>query len=146
MRNTVSTGRSAASGGWRVLVLLALLALLHAALSTDSPELPMPDAGGCPPRTAPPAVSVPAERPCLPAGPVLASTEGGGHHPGSGVRRKCDASACHLRHQVPTGAGGKALGDSLLEETITASGSASSTAVVTAAAPASPQRVAILRC
>ncbi|MGY5128650.1 hypothetical protein [Streptomyces nigrescens] len=146
MRNTVSTGRSAASGGWRVLVLLVLLALLHAALSTGSPEVPMPDAGSCPPRTAAPAVSVPAERPCIPAGPVLASTEGGGKHPGSGARRKCDASGCHLRHQVPTGAGGKALGDSDLEETIAASGSASSTAVVTAAAPASPKRVAILRC
>ncbi|QIK10423.1 hypothetical protein G7Z12_34545 [Streptomyces sp. ID38640] len=146
MRNTVSTGRSAASGGWRVLVLLVLLTLLHAALSTGSSEVLMPGAGGCPPRTATPAVSVPAERPCIPAGPVLASTEGGGKHPGSGVRRKCDASGCHLRHQVPTGAGGKALGDSLPEETITASGSASATTVVTAAAPASPKRVAILRC
>ncbi|AZS70151.1 hypothetical protein DDE74_03635 [Streptomyces lydicus] len=146
MRNTVSTGRSAASGGWRVLVLLVLLTLLHAALSTGSSEVLMPGAGGCPPRTAAPAVSVPAERPCIPAGPVLASTESGGKHPGSGVRRKCDASGCHLRHQVPTGASGKALGDSLPEETIAASGSASATTVVTAAAPASPKRVAILRC
>lgn len=144
MRHTVSTGRSAATGG-RVLVLLALLALLHAALSTGCPEVLMTDAG-CRVQSGPPAVTVPAERPCLPAGTVLASTEGGGKHPGSGVRRKCDASACHLRHQIPTGAGGKALGDSLVEETISAPENASVTAVVTAAAPASPKRVAILRC
>lgn len=145
MRDTVSTGRFAATGGRRVLVLLALLALLHAALTTGSPEVLMTEAG-CRLQHGPPAVAAPAGRPCLPAGPVLASTEGAGKHPGSGVRRKCDASACHLRHQIPTGGGGKALGDSLVEETIGASESASTTAVVTTAAPASPKRVAILRC
>ncbi|MFF3543956.1 hypothetical protein [Streptomyces platensis] len=145
MRSTVSTGRSAATGGRRLLVLLALLALLHAALTTGCPEALTTDAG-CRVRSGPPAVTVPAERPCLPAGPVLASTEGGGKHPGSGVRHKCDASACHLRHQIPTGAGGKALGDSLAEETIGAPENASATTVVTAAAPASPKRLAILRC
>ncbi|QIY53910.1 hypothetical protein HEP86_04635 [Streptomyces sp. RPA4-5] len=145
MRHTVSTGRSAATGGRRVLVLLALLALLHAALTTGCPEALLTEAG-CRLQSGPPAVTVPAGRPCLPAGPVLASTEGDGKHPGSGVRHKCDASACHLRHQIPTGAGGKALGDALVEETIGASENASATAVVTAAAPASPKRVAILRC
>ncbi|MFI5520941.1 hypothetical protein [Streptomyces platensis] len=144
MRSTVSTGRSAATGGRRVLMLFALLALLHAALTTGCPEVLMTEAGCV--QSGPPAVTVPAERPCLPAGPVLASTEGDGKHPGSGVRRKCGASACHLRHQVPTGAGGKALGDALVEETIGAPENASATAVVTAAAPASPKRVAILRC
>ncbi|MFE6740380.1 hypothetical protein [Streptomyces tubercidicus] len=146
MRNTVSSGRTAASGGWRMLMLLVLLALLHASLSSGCCEELMTEAGGCPPRSGAPAVSVPAERPCIPAGPVLASTEDGGKHPGSGVRRKCDASACHLRHQIPTGAGGKVLGDSLLEQAIGAAGSAAATAVVTAAVPASPKRVAILRC
>ncbi|MFE1172916.1 hypothetical protein [Streptomyces sp. NPDC058773] len=146
MRHTAGTGRSAASGGRRVLMLLVLLALLHAALSIGCCEAVAPDAVGCPPRSGAPAVSAQAERPCIPAGQVLASTEGDGKHPGSGVRRKCDGTACHLRHQVPTGAGGKALGDSLPEETRTTSGSASSTAVVTAAVPASPKCVAVLRC
>ncbi|MEU8684436.1 hypothetical protein [Streptomyces sp. NPDC048611] len=146
MRDTVSTGRSAASGGWRVLMLLVLLALLHAALSTGCCEAPLPGAGDCAPRTGTLAASTPAERLCIPPAPVLASTEGDGKHPGSGVRRKCDATACHLRPHVPTGAGGKALGDSLLEETLTASGSTSVAAVVTAALPASPKRVTVLRC
>ncbi|MFC9236613.1 hypothetical protein ACFTZK_09190 [Streptomyces decoyicus] len=146
MRNTVSTGRAAATGGWRVLVFVALLALLHAALTPSTPHDPAPDAHGCPLRADAPAVPGPAAGPCLPAGPVLASTGGGGKHPGSGVRRLCDASACHLRHQVPTGSGGKALGDSPVEQTITASEDVSSGAAVTTAAPASPPRVAVLRC
>ncbi|MEJ8654074.1 hypothetical protein WKI65_40060 [Streptomyces sp. MS1.AVA.3] len=144
MRNTVSTGRTAATGGWRVLVFVALLALLHAALTPSSPHDPA--AHGCPPPADAPAVPGPAAEPCLPTGPVLASTGGGGKHPGSGIRRLCDASACHLRHQVPTGSGGKALGDAPVEQTITASKDVPSGAAVTTAAPASPPRVAVLRC
>ncbi|WP_327701294.1 hypothetical protein [Streptomyces decoyicus] len=146
MRNTVSTGRAAATDGWRVLVFVALLALLHAALTPTTSHGLAPDAHGCPPRADAPAVPGPAAEPCLSAGPAPASAGGGGKHPGSGVRRLCDASACHLRHQVPTGSGGKALGDSPVEQTVTASKDVSSAAAVTTAAPASPPRVAVLRC
>ncbi|MFF8789782.1 hypothetical protein [Streptomyces sp. NPDC015125] len=145
MRDTVGTGRSAATGGWRVLVFVALLALLHAPLTTGCSHGPAPDAHGCPPHADAPAVPGPAVRTCVMAGPLPAST-GGGKHPGSGVRRLCDATACHLRHQVPTGGGGKSFGDSPVAQTLTASKDASSGAAVTAAAPASPPRAAILRC
>lgn len=150
MRDTVGTGRCAATGGWRVLLFVALLALLHAALTTGCSHGPASDAHGCPPHAGAPAVPAPAVpgpavRTCVTAGPLPAST-GGGKHPGSGVRRLCDASACHLRHQVPTGAGGKALGDSPVAQTLTASKDAASGAAVTAAGPASPPRVSVLRC
>ncbi|MGW7577055.1 hypothetical protein [Streptomyces sp. NPDC054765] len=146
MRDTVGTGRCAATGGWRVLVCVALLALLHAALCIGSPHEPGPAAPGCPPHADAPAVPGPAARPCLSAGPVAAATADGGKHPGSGFRRLCEGSACHLRHQVPTGSGGKALGDSSAGQTVTASKDASSGAAAAAAAPASPPRVAVLRC
>lgn len=145
MRDTVGTGRFAATGGWRVLVCVALLALLHTALTTGCSHGPASDAHGCPPHAGAPAVPGAAERTCVTAGPLSAAT-GGGKHPGSGVRRLCDASACHLRHQVPTGAGGKALGDSPVAQLLTASKDASSGAAVTAAAPASPPRALVLRC
>jgi hypothetical protein len=145
MRDTVGTGRSAATGGRRVLMFVALLALLHAALTTGCSHGPAPDARGCPPPAHAPAVSDSAARPCVMAGPVPAST-GGGKHPGSGIRRLGDASACHLRHQGPTGSVGKALGDSPDEQTLTASKNAASGAAITAAAPASPPRVTVLRC
>ncbi|GES30011.1 hypothetical protein San01_24980 [Streptomyces angustmyceticus] len=145
MRDTVGTGASAAAGRRRVLMFVVLLALLHAALTTGCSHAPDPGAHGCPPRAAAPALSDPAARPCVTAGPVPAST-GGGKHPGSGVRRLCDASACHLRHQVPTGSGGKALGDSPAAQPLTASRDLPPGAAVQAAAPASPPRVAVLRC
>ncbi len=136
MRNTVSTGRAAASGGWRVLVLLALLALLHAALTPSSPitRPPMPTAAR-PGPTLPPYRARP-RGPASPRGRCWRRPEAAESTPGSGVRRLCDASACHLRHQVPTGSGGKALGNSPVEQTLTTSKDVSSAAAVTAAAPA----------
>ncbi|MFJ9470713.1 hypothetical protein [Streptomyces caniferus] len=145
MRDTVGTGGPAARSRRRVLMFVVLLALLHAALTTGCSHGPVPDSHGCPPHTGAPVVSGPAARPCVTAGPVPAST-GGGKHPGSGIRRLCDASACHLRPQVPTGSGGKALGDSPVAQAPTASRVTSAGAAVTAAAPASPPRVAVLRC
>ncbi|UKY48307.1 hypothetical protein [Streptomyces inhibens] len=147
MRYTVSSGRSAAAGGLRLLVFVALLALLHTALTTDSSQVPIPEGDGCRlTRASAPAVYGPAGKACVAAGPVLTSTGGGTKHPGSGVRRKCEASACHLRHQVPTGSSGKALGDPPVEETITASADVPSGAVVTTAAAKSPKRTVVLRC
>ncbi|MEU9119898.1 hypothetical protein AB0C96_08550 [Streptomyces sp. NPDC048506] len=145
MRDTVSTGRSAATGGRRALLLLALLALLHAVLSTDSSDLPTPVAGRCLGHAAP-AVSGPPERPCTSAVPVLTSSEGGGRHPGSGVRRRCEASACHLRHHVPTGAGGKAVSEAAAAEAVAAPGHSAAWTVVRAAAAASAPLVTVLRC
>ncbi|MGX1850144.1 hypothetical protein OIU91_37615 [Streptomyces sp. NBC_01456] len=146
MRDSVSTGRPAARDGRRMLLLLALLALLFAALTPCCVHGPALDPTGCPLRAGSPAASTPAEGPCLPAGPVLASNEGGGKHPGSGVRRLCDATVCHLRPHLPTGAGGKTLGGSPVTAISPAPGGGSSAAVMTAAAPAAPKRAAVLRC
>ncbi|MGX1974846.1 hypothetical protein [Streptomyces kronopolitis] len=145
MRDGVSTDRPAARGGRRVPLLLALLALLFATLTPCWAHGPALDPAGCPLRPASPAAA-PAEGPCLPAGPVLASDGDGGRHPGSGVRRLCDATVCHARPHLPTGPGGKTLGDSPVTEIGPAPGGTSFSAVLTAAAPAAPKRVAVLRC
>lgn len=146
MRDGVSTDRPAARDGGRVPLLLALLALLFAALTPCCVHGPALDPTGCPLRPAAPAALAPAEGPCLPAGPVLASDEDGGRHPGSGVRRLCDATVCHPRPHLPTGPGGKTLGDSPVTEIDPAPGGASFAAVPTAAVPAAPKRAAVLRC
>lgn len=146
MRDSVSTGRPAARDGRRMLLLLALLALLFAALTPCCVHGPALDPTGCPLRAGSPTASTPAEGPCLPAGPVLASNEGGAKHPGNGVRRLCDATVCHPRPHLPTGAGGKTLGDSPVTAISPAPGGGSSAAVMTAAAPAAPKRAAVLRC
>ncbi|WP_433854685.1 hypothetical protein [Streptomyces kronopolitis] len=145
MRDSVSTGRPVARGGRRVPLLLALLALLFAALTPCCVHGPALDPTGCPLRPASPAAA-PAEGPCLPSGPVLASDENGGRHPGGGVRRLCDATVCHPRPHPPTGPGGKTLGDSPVAEVGPAPGGTSFAAVRTAAAPAAPKRAAVLRC
>ncbi|MFI1302927.1 hypothetical protein [Streptomyces sioyaensis] len=146
MRDSVSTGRPAACDRRRMLLFLALLALLFATLTPCCVHAPTLDPTGCPPRSGAPAAAAPAEGPCLPAGPVLASNDGAGKHPGSGVRRLCDATLCHPRPHLPTGAGGKTLGDSPATEISPAPGDASSAVVMTAAAPAAPKRADVLRC
>ncbi|GAB7035237.1 hypothetical protein AB0G35_05990 [Streptomyces sp. NPDC021749] len=148
MRDTVSTGRSAATRGRRLLLLLALLALLHAAFAPDSPEASPPGAGSraCAPRVAVPAASMPDERPCAAEAPVLASADGDPRHPGSGVRHRYAGSVCHLRHHVPTGAAGKALGASPVAAARTAAGVPVSGAAHTSSAAAPPGRVTVLRC
>ncbi|MFI9075759.1 hypothetical protein ACIGW8_04500 [Streptomyces sioyaensis] len=146
MRDSVSTGCPAARDGRRMLLFLALLALLFATLTPCCVPAPALDPTGCPPRSGAPAAAAPAEGPCLPAGPVLASNDGAAKHPGSGVRRLCEATLCHLRPHLPTGAGGKTLGDSPVTEIGPAPGDASSAVVMAAAAPAAPKRAAVLRC
>lgn len=146
MRDTVSTGRSSATGGRRMLVFLALLALLYAALTTDPSDTPAPVAGRCVTPAGAPAVSGPPEHPCASAAPVLLSPESGGQRPGSGVRRMCEASACHLRHHVPTGAGGKAIRDLAATEAAAAPGRSPFWALITAPAAESPSRATVLRC
>ncbi|MGW1376017.1 hypothetical protein ACWD6P_17310 [Streptomyces sp. NPDC002446] len=146
MRDTVSTGRSAATGGWRVLLFLALLALLHAALTTGASDAAALETHGCLTRAGASLVPGPAERPCVAAAPVLASNGDGDKRPGSGFRRMCEASVCHLRHPVPTGPGGKAIRESAVTESVGAPSDASSWAVITAAAAPSPTRVTVLRC
>jgi len=143
MRDSVSTGRPAARDGRRMLLFLALLGLLFATLTPCCAHAPALDPTGCPLRSGAPAA---AEGPCLPAGPVLASNDGAAKHPGGGVRRLCEATLCHLRPHLPTGAGGKTLGDSPVTEIGPVPGDASSAAVMTAAAPAAPKRAAVLRC
>ncbi|BDM69123.1 hypothetical protein HEK616_26100 [Streptomyces nigrescens] len=145
MRDTVSTGRSAATQGRRVLLLLALLALLHAAFAPGSPEAPA-GARACAPRATAPVASAPAVRPCAVGAPVLASGDGDPRHPGSGVRHRCEGSVCHLRHHVPTGAAGKALGASPVAAARTAGGVPASGAVHTSSAAAPAGRVTVLRC
>ncbi|TJZ56011.1 hypothetical protein FCH28_12175 [Streptomyces piniterrae] len=166
MRYTVSTRRSAAAGGFCVLLLLALLALLHTGIATDSSLGPDCDRSTCPTHAGAPAASAPAvsvrapsvraasvpavsaapRRPCAGTDPELTSTGSTKKHPGSGARRIAHASACHLRHHVPTGAGGKAIGDSPAEHTIAAPGDARHWAVVTAPAAEPAQRTVVLRC
>ncbi|WP_051798911.1 hypothetical protein [Streptomyces sp. NRRL S-337] len=148
MRDTVSTGRSAATRGRRVLLLIALLALLHAAFAPGSPEAPPAGAtaGACATRAAAPVASAPDERPCAARAPVLASADGDHRHPGSGVRHRHEGSVCHLRHHVPTGAAGKALGVSPVAAARTARGVPVSGAVRAFAAAAPPGGVTVLRC
>ncbi|MEU5208599.1 hypothetical protein [Streptomyces sp. NPDC020742] len=147
MRDTVSTGRSAATGAWRVLLLLTLLALLHTALAAGAPDAPAATAGGCPAPASAPAEPAPAALPCVTAAPVAASSGGDGtKQPGHGFRRMCEASACHLRHQVPTGPGGKALRESAAAPALAPPGPVTSGAVVPAAAAGPPPRVTVLRC
>ncbi|AOP47427.1 hypothetical protein [Streptomyces lydicus] len=146
MRHTVSIRRSAAaSGGRRMLLFVVLLALLHAALTTVAPDAPAAGAGGCATAVGIPAVPGPAERPCVPAAPVASSGDGA-KHPGSGFRHLCEASACHLRHPVPTGPGGKAIRESAVAETGAAPPHSASSAVVPDAAAGAPARVTVLRC
>ncbi|MDC7340512.1 hypothetical protein [Streptomyces lydicus] len=146
MRHTVSSRRSAATGGRRMLLFVALLALLYAALTTEAPYASAAGAGGCAAAVGGPAVPGPPERPCVPAAPVVASSGDGAKHPGSGLRYLCEASACHLRHHVPTGPGGKAIRESAVAETGAAAPHSASSAVVPDAAAGTPARVTVLRC
>ncbi|MCZ0974458.1 hypothetical protein O1L55_30725 [Streptomyces albulus] len=72
MRDTSSTGRSAATGGCRMLLLLALLALLFTALTAGYADATASGAGACPTRINAPAPEDAAERTCDTTGHVLA--------------------------------------------------------------------------
>ncbi|ANZ21200.1 membrane protein [Streptomyces noursei ATCC 11455] len=154
MRKTVGTGRSAATGGRRMLFCLALLALLFTALTTGYSDAQAPRAGRCAARadaladtSGAPARSSSVDRLCDTTEHVL-TTSGDGvhHHPGNGFRRLCHATACHLRPHVPTGPNGKALRESPAEDPLTAPGRAASWAVLPAAGTGLPSRVTVLRC
>ncbi|GAU70823.1 hypothetical protein SSP35_23_00130 [Streptomyces sp. NBRC 110611] len=146
MRDTATIGRSAATGGRRLLLLLTLLTLLHAAFLTGSSDAPLPEAGRCLTHTAAPAASGPSDRACDSAAPVVRPSEGGDKHPGRGVRRKHQASACHLRHHVPTGSGGKAIDETAAVQALAAPPDSASWAVVPATLAPSPRRATVLRC
>ncbi|MYT32604.1 MULTISPECIES: hypothetical protein [unclassified Streptomyces] len=147
MRHTVDTGRSAASGGRRMLFFLGLLALLFAALTTGYADAADVRAGRCPTRVDAPSVTSAADRICDTTSHVLTSTEGiAHHHPGNGFRRLCHATACHLRHHVPSGPNGKALRESHVEEPLAAPGRAAFWAALPSAATGLPARVTVLRC
>ncbi|WP_275467122.1 hypothetical protein [Streptomyces noursei] len=147
MRDTASTGRSAATGGCRMLLLLALLALLFTALTAGYADATASGAGACPTRIGAPAPEDAAERTCDPTSHVLAPSRGDAHHPpGNGFRRLCHATACHLRPHVPTGANGKALRESPAAECLDAPGHAGPWAVLPAAATGLPTRMTVLRC
>ncbi|MFF2807168.1 hypothetical protein ACFVT2_08280 [Streptomyces sp. NPDC058000] len=146
MRHTASTGRSAATGGCRMLFLLALLALLVTALTAGYSDAASSDVGKCPTHAGAPALSGAAERTCDTTGHVLAPSSDAHQHPGNGFRRLCHATACHLRHHVPTGPNGKALRESPVRESQDAPGHAAPGAVLSAAASGLPARVTVLRC
>ncbi|WP_438489833.1 hypothetical protein [Streptomyces sp. S186] len=147
MRDTVGTGRSAASGGGRMLFFLGLLALLFAALTTGYADAADAQGGRCPTRVEAPASTSAADRICDTTSHVLASAGGTAHHhPGNGFRRLCHATACHLRHHVPSGPNGKALRESRAEEPLAAPGPAASWGVLPSTATGLPARVTVLRC
>ncbi|MFI9050822.1 hypothetical protein [Streptomyces sp. NPDC053427] len=144
MRDTVSRGRATDAGGVRGLLLVALLALLHAALIVGACHLPSPRADRCLTH-APAAFSsgMPVVH-CATDAPELTSAGGRKHHPGSGAARN-KASACPLRHQTPTGTCGKAIGGMPLGTVVAAPGGASPGAVHPAVG-APPERTVVLRC
>ncbi|MFI1198465.1 hypothetical protein K2224_18865 [Streptomyces sp. BHT-5-2] len=147
MRDTVGTGRSAASGGARMLFLLGLLALLFAALTTGYADAADAGSGRCPTRVDAPASTSAADRICDTTSHVLTPSDGIVHqHPGNGFRRLCHATACHLRHHVPSGPNGKALRESHVEGPLAASGHPAFWAVLPSAATGLPARVTVLRC
>ncbi|AJT63412.1 hypothetical protein [Streptomyces chattanoogensis] len=158
MRDTVSRGRSADANGVRGLLLVALLALLHAALLAGACHLTSSQADHC--LTRPPAaasgtatVSGTAATSSASAGHCVTESPGltsagavKKHHPASGGRHHSEASGCQLRpHQAPTGNCGKTFGDDSPGTAVTPSGDASPGAVrTTAGAP--PGRSVVLRC
>ncbi|MFF4603010.1 hypothetical protein ACFY12_09700 [Streptomyces sp. NPDC001339] len=155
MRDTATTGRSTATDGRRLLLLLTLLTLLHAAFLTGSSDAPLPEAGRCLTHAATPAapavsavsaVSGPSDRACDSTAPVVRPSEGGDKHPGRGVHRKHQASACHLRHHIPTGSSGKAIDESAAVQALAAPAHSAAWAVVPAALAPSPGRATVLRC
>ncbi|GAA2666875.1 hypothetical protein [Streptomyces lunalinharesii] len=147
MRDTADTGRSAATGGCRMLLLLALLALLFTALTAGYADATTSAAGACPTRISALAPEDAAERTGDTTGHVLAPSRGGAHHPpGNGFRRMCHATACHLRPHVPTGAHGKALRESPATAGLDAPGHAGPRAALPTAATGLPPRMTVLRC
>ncbi|MEU7638525.1 MULTISPECIES: hypothetical protein [unclassified Streptomyces] len=146
MRDTSGTGRSAATGGCRMLFLLALLALLITALTAGYSDAASSATGKCPTHAGAPALGGTAERTCDTTGYVLAPSSDAHHHPGNGFRRLCHATACHLRPHVPTGPSGKALRESAAGESSDAPGHTAPRAVLPAAATGTPARVTVLRC
>ncbi|MEU9117293.1 hypothetical protein AB0D04_37510 [Streptomyces sp. NPDC048483] len=157
MRDSVGRGRSADTGGMRGLLLVALLALLHAALVVGICHLPSSETDRCLTRTPAPAVagasmagtsvSGMSVGHCVTEGPELTSAGGNKkHHPGSGPRRSSVASGCQLRHQAPTGTCGKAVGHASFAAAVAAAGDVSPAAVHTSAAGEPPGRTVVLRC
>ncbi|KPC63930.1 hypothetical protein [Streptomyces chattanoogensis] len=159
MRDTVSRGRSADANGVRGLLLVALLALLHAALLAGACHLTSSQADHC--LTRPPAAAASGTATvsgvaatsgasaghCVTEDPGLTSAGAAKkHHPASGGRHHSQASGCQLRpHQAPTGNCGKTFGDASPGTAVAPSGDASPGAVrTTAGAP--PGRSVVLRC
>ncbi|MFB7631180.1 hypothetical protein ACFC0M_09560 [Streptomyces sp. NPDC056149] len=149
MRHTAGTGRSAATGcdRGRMLVFVALLALLFTALAAPYSDALWPGAGKCaaPAEAAAGVVNGPADRTCDPSTDVLTRSRGEAHHHGNGFRRLSHATAGHLRPHVPTGPNDKAVRESRVLGSLTAPEHAASWAVLPAAAGA-PSGVTVLRC
>ncbi|MFK0297174.1 hypothetical protein ACIQU6_42820 [Streptomyces sp. NPDC090442] len=149
MRNTADTGRSAATGygHGRMLVFVALLALLFTALTAPYSDALWPGAGSC---TAPAGVATgaatgPADRTCDPSTDVLTRSRGEAHHHGNGFRRLSHATAGHLRPHAPTGPNDKAVRESRVLASLAAPQHAAPWAVLPAVAGA-PAQVTVLRC
>ncbi|MFE6690524.1 hypothetical protein ACFVFQ_29145 [Streptomyces sp. NPDC057743] len=149
MRNTASTGRSVATGcgRGRMLVFVALLALLFTALSAPYSDALSPGAGKCTAsaETADGAATGPADRTCDPSAHLLTRSRSETHHHGNGFRRLSHATAGHLRPHVPTGPNDKAVRESRVLNSLVAPERAASWAVLPAATGA-PSRVTVLRC
>ncbi|MEW1654142.1 hypothetical protein [Streptomyces sp. NPDC093707] len=146
MHDSVSTGRSAATGRGRMLWLLALLTLLFTALTSAYSDATPPAAAKCPLAAESSAAPSPADRACDASADVLGSAGGETRHPGNGFRRLCHGSACHLRPQAPTGPNGKAVRETPVMVSAAAPGHAAPWAVLPAADAGTPARVTVLRC
>ncbi|MGD3109561.1 hypothetical protein [Streptomyces sp. YGL11-2] len=152
MSDTASTGRSTATGGRRMLLLLALTAMVCTALIVGGSEAPPAEARACAGRMSAPLLPATADlapaaadRSCTTASQLLTPSERGARYPGHGFRRMRHASACHLRHQVPTGAGGKAARESAATDSLTSPGHTASRSVLPATA-GQTSWVTVLRC
>ncbi|KUL46060.1 hypothetical protein ADL22_11145 [Streptomyces sp. NRRL F-4489] len=146
MRQSASPGRSAATGGRRTVLFLVLLALLFTALTTAVSDAAPAAAGICAVRAEEPERTGAADRACEAPAHVLTPSGEDPRHPGSGFRRLCHATACHLRPHAPTGPSGKAVRESGGPESLAAPGQAAPWAVLPTASAGSLTRVTVLRC
>ncbi|MFF4951144.1 hypothetical protein [Streptomyces chattanoogensis] len=153
MRDTVSRGRPADTNGVRGVLLVALLALLHATLLVGACHPASSQADHCLTRTPAATVSAAAVVSGTSAGHCVTENHGltpagtaKKHHPASGGRHHSEASGCQLRpHQAPTGNCGKAFGDASPGAAVAPSGDTSPDAAHTIAG-APPGRTVVLRC
>ncbi|MCK7622297.1 hypothetical protein MUU72_04015 [Streptomyces sp. RS10V-4] len=146
MRQTVSPGRAAAPGGRRTLLLLTLLALLFTVLTAAFSDAAPAAEGRCPAAAEAPVATGTTGRPCDAAAHVLTPSGDDPRHPGSGFRRLCHATACHLRPHAPTGPGGKAVREAGGPASPATPGHAASRALRPAAPAGSLPQVTVLRC